>query len=199
MKVDCHWGETHALRLDVVLKGSEREVLRQPRTAVLDTPARRGLIVPGTFIFSKLQPLSSALNFQCVIDTGCEALGVIGYELVPEMVRSRADSPIRLVGAGSNPLKGGTHCIRGALLLPIAHDGEYVRARCDDAVLYIADIGPRVIVGYPLLIRYGLAILPGKDTLTFEEDVSSGESPHISTIAPPPGVELTQVGVENPI
>ena len=98
-------------------------------------------------------------------------MGVIGYELVPEMVRSRTDSAIRLVGAGSNPLKGGTHCIRGAFLLPIAHDGEYVRARCDDAVLYIADIGPRVIVGYSLLIRYGLAILPGKGTLIFEEDV----------------------------
>ena len=90
--------------------------------------ARKGLILPGTFFLKSLEPLSSALDFQCIIDTGCEALGVIRYELVPDLVRTKADSPIRLIGAGSNSLKGGTHCIHGALLLPVSHKGKYIRA-----------------------------------------------------------------------
>ena len=106
-----------------------------------------------------------------IIVTGCEALGVIGYELVPDLVRTKADSPIRLIGAGSDSLKGGTHCVHGALLLPVSHKGKYVRARGPDATLYIADIGPRAIVGYPLLARYGLAVFPGQGSLIFEEDL----------------------------
>ena len=186
------------MRLAVVLKGDEQEVLRPPRSAVVDSAARKGLILPGTFFFKSLEPLSSALDFQCIIDTGCEAIGVIGYELVPDLVRTKADSPIRLIGAGSNSLKGGTHCIHGALLLPVSHKGKYVRARCPDATLYIADIGPRAIVGYPLLARYGLAVFPGQGSLIFEEDLS-GETITVPASEPPPGLELTQVERDNPI
>ena len=186
------------MRLAVVLKGDEQEVLRPPRSAVVDSAARKGLILPGTFFLKSLEPLSSALDFQCIIDTGCEAIGVIGYELVPDLVSTKADSPIRLIGAGSNSLKGGTHCIHGALLLPVSHKGKYVRARCPDATLYIADIGPRAIVGYPLLARYGLAIFPGQGSLIFEEDLS-GETITVPASEPPPGLELTQVERDNPI
>ena len=196
--MDCLWGEEYAVRLAVVLKGDEREVLRPPRSAVVDSAARKGLILPGTFFLKSLEPLSSALDFQCIIDTGCEAIGVIGYEMVPDLVRAKADSPIRLIGAGSNSLKGGTHCIHGALLLPVSHKGKYVRARCPDATLYIADIGPRAIVGYPLLARYGLAVFPGQGSLIFEED-PSGETITVPASEPPPGLELTQVERDNPI
>ena len=186
------------MRLAVVLKGDEQEVLRPPRSAVVDSAARKGLILPGTFFLKSLEPLSSALDFQCIIDTGCEAIGVIGYELVPDLVRTKAHSPIRLIGAGSNSLKGGTHCIHGALLLPVSHKGKYVRARCPDATLYIADIGSRAIVGYPLLARYGLAVFPGQGSLIFEEDLS-GETITVPASEPPPGLELTQVERDNPI
>jgi hypothetical protein len=199
LRVDCVWGELNAVRLALVLRGDEREVLRPPRSAVADSASRKGLILPGTFIFQALAPLSSALDFQCIIDTGCEAFGVIGFELVPEMVRSKAESPIRLIGAGSNSLRGGTHCIRGAFLLPVFSDGEYVRARCPDAVFYIADIGPRAIVGYPLLARYGLAVVPGKGTLVFDEALSEEAPPSLPSSSPPPGIALTQVERDNPI
>ena len=149
----------------------------------MDSAARKGLILPETFFLNYLEPLSSALDFQCIIDTGCEAIGVIGYELVPDLVRTKGDSPIRLIWAGSNSLKGDTHCIPRALLLPISHKGKYVRAGCPDATLYIADIGPRGIVGYPLLARYGLAVFPGEGSLIFEGDLS-GET--ITVPAPKP-------------
>ena len=112
------------MRLPVVLKGDEQEVPRPPRSAVVDSAARKGLILPGAFFLKSLEPLLSALDFQCIIHTGCEALGVIGYELVPDLVRTKADSAIRLIGAGSNSLKGGTHCIHGALLSPYHTKGN---------------------------------------------------------------------------
>ena len=152
----------------------------------MDSAARKGLILPGTFSLKSLEPLLSALDFQCIIDTGCEALGVIEYELVPDLVRTKADSPIRLIRAGSYSLKGGTHCIHGALLLPVSHKGKYVQAQCPDATQYIADIGPRAILGYALSARYGLAVFLGQGSLIFEEE-------------PPPGLELTQVERDNPI
>ena len=164
----------------------------------MNSAARKGLILPGTFFLKSPEPLSSALDFQCIIYTGCEAIGVIGYELVPDLVRTKADSPIRLIGAGSNSLKGGIHCIHGALLLPVSHIGKYVRARCPDATLYIADIGTRAIVGYPLLARYSFAVFPGKGSLIFEEDLS-GETITVPASEPPPGLELTQVERDNPI
>ena len=71
----------------------------------MDSVARKGLILPGTFFSKFLEPLLSALDFQCIVDTGCEAIGVIGYQLVPDLVRTKAESPIRLIGARSNSLK----------------------------------------------------------------------------------------------
>ena len=184
------------MRVAVVLKGNEQEVLRPPRSAVVHSAARKDLILPGTFFLKSLEPLSTALDFQCILDTGCEAIGVIGYELVPDLVRTKADSPIWLIGAGSNSLKGGTHCIHGALLLPVSHKGKYVPARCPDATLYIANIGPRAIVGYPLLARYGFAVFPGQGSLTFGEDLSGGTIT-VPASEPPPGLKLTQVEGDN--
>ena len=164
----------------------------------MDSAARKVLIPPGTSFLKSLEPLSSALDFQCIIDTGCEAIGVSGYEFVPDLIRTKADSPIRLIRAGSNSLKGGTHCIHGALFLPVSHKEKYVGARCLDATLYIADIGPRAIVGYPLLARYGLTVFPGQGSLIFGEELS-GETITVPASELPPGVELTQVERDNPI
>ena len=99
----------------VVLKGDEHEVLRPLQSVVVDSAARKVLSLPATFFFKSLEPLSSAPDFQCIIDTGFEAIGVIGYELVPDLVCTKADTRIRLTGARSSFLKGGTHCIHGAL------------------------------------------------------------------------------------
>ena len=105
---------------------------------------------------------------------GCSGLGSrvfmqcpppCGFCINTHQVRTKADSPIRLISAGSYSLKRGTHCIHGAVLLSVAHKGEYAKARNPEAALYIADIGPRAILGYPLLVRYALAVFPGQGSL----------------------------------
>ena len=53
-------------------------------------------------------------------------------------------------------------------------------------------------MGYPLLVRYGLAVFPGQGSLIFEEDLS-GETITVPASEPPPGLELTQVVRDNPI
>ena len=85
------------MRLAVVLKVGEQEVLKPPRSAVVDSAARKVLLLPGTFFLKSLEPLLLAPYFQCIIDTGCESVGVIGYELVQHLVRTTADSGIRLI------------------------------------------------------------------------------------------------------
>ena len=86
------------MRLAVVLNGDEQQVLRQPRSAVVDSAARKGLILLETSSFQSLEPLLSSLDLLCIIDTGSEAIGVIPYELLTDLVRTKADSPIRLIG-----------------------------------------------------------------------------------------------------
>ena len=127
-RVDCLLGENYVVSLAVVLKGDEQEVLRPPQSPTVPSAARQGLILRGNFFLKSLEPLSSALDFECIIDTSCEAIGFIGNELVPDLVCTRADSPIRVIRAGSNSLKGGAHFIHGDLLLSVSHKGKYVRA-----------------------------------------------------------------------
>ena len=51
--------------------------------------------------------------------------------------------------------------------MPRRSVGRRVRPRVPpQAVLvHVADIGPRLIVGYPLLLQYGLAVVPGQPGL----------------------------------
>ena len=67
---------------------------------------------------------------------------------------------------------------------------------CPDATLYIADIGPTAIVGYPLLARYGSPVFPGQGSLIFEEDLSR-ETISVPASERPPGLEVTQVDRDN--
>ena len=69
---DCLWGEENALRLAVVLKGDELEVLRPPRSAIVESGAKKAPSSQGPSFSSLKDLLLSALDFQCIIDTGCE-------------------------------------------------------------------------------------------------------------------------------
>ena len=166
----------------------------QPRWTL---PPGRDSSFLGAFFFKSAETLLSALEFQSIMNTRGEALGVIGYELVPKLARSKAEGTIRVIWCGSNPLKGGTHYILGALLICVCHKGGYVRPRRPDATLYIADIGPRAIVGYPLMARHGLAIVPGEGTLLFEEDLGEEVMSSPPLVEPPLGFALTQVEKDN--
>ena len=67
------------MRVTGLLRGDEQEVLTPPQSAVVDSAARKDLILPGTFFSKSLEPLLSALDFQCIIDTDSKATLAIRY------------------------------------------------------------------------------------------------------------------------
>ena len=83
----------------------------------MDSASLKGLVILRKFFFKSPEPVSSAVEFLCIMDMGYGVSRVIGYGVVPQLVRPKAQSPIRLIEAGSYSFKGGTHCMR----LPACH------------------------------------------------------------------------------
>ena len=116
-------------------------------------------------------PIPFQYLLQSLIDTGCEILGVIGWELIDKKYCAAADVQFRLLGAGNMELEGGKLGVRVTILLPVHTCAGVVVARCVNAFLHLASVGPRVILGYPFLTRYGFALLPSQGQLAFEEEL----------------------------
>ena len=68
---------------------------------------------------------------------------------------------------------------------------------------FASTVGPRVILGYPFLNRYGLSLLPSQGQLTFEEDLkwttgtsgATGESPTLPSTAFPGTCSATDIPI----
>ena len=71
---------------------------------------------------------------------------VIGQELVPLLLREAATVPFNLMGVGQAHLEGGKQDVRGDIIVPVSCDGV-VMARCRDATIYIANVGPPLYSG----------------------------------------------------
>ena len=66
-------------------------------------------------------------------------------------------STIQFDGSGQAHLEGGKQDVRGDIIVPLSRDGV-VMASCRDATIYIANVGPRCILGVPISARYGIHI-----------------------------------------
>ena len=87
---------------------------------------------------------------------------------------TKAEFPIRLDGAAKNRLAGGSKVVKCSVSLPVFHDGRYVTVQCVQVTVHLAYFGPRAILGYPFLARYGLTMSPAQGSLVFD-DVSHEE------------------------
>ena len=99
---------------------------------------------------------------------------VIGQELVHLFLREAATVPFNLMGVGQAHLEGGKQIVRGDIIVPVSPDGV-VMARCRDATIYIANVGPRCILGFPFFARYGIHINIEPPCFMFEEDVGRAD------------------------
>ena len=52
------------------------------------------------------------------------------------------------MGVGDAHLEGGKQVVTGDVIIPVHRQGV-VMARCRDATIYIANVGPRCILGFP--------------------------------------------------
>ena len=164
--------------------------LREPRPGNPKRP-RKGLILSGAYTIYNT-PGNVLRDIATLIDSECEVLAVAGWESVDAMEYTKAEFPIRLVGACKERLPGGSQVVKCSVSLPVWHDGRYVTAKCVQDTVPLASAGPRVILGYPLLARYGLKLSPARDSLVFD-DVSHEE--HIPD-GPSVDVEDRHSGVE---
>ena len=97
-----------------------------------------------------------------LVDTGCQVLILAGFELSSTAVLQKAPQPIVLVHAGRSTITGGQMGVFVTVsILVITPDGIRI-FKCINAFVHVADIGPRLIVGYPFLLQYGLAVVPGQ-------------------------------------
>ena len=85
------------------------------------------------------------------------------------MHNTKAEFPIRLVGAGKNRLAGGSQVVKCSVSLLVWHDGRYVTVKCVQVTVHLASVGPRVILGYPFLARGALTLSPARGPLVFDE------------------------------
>ena len=97
-------------------------------------------------------------------------MAVGGYQLFPKEVWETAPRVVKLIGAGRAPIKGGYKGVRVSVDLPVAGRNGLMLLRCMNVFIYMADIGPRILLGFPFLLSYNLAFIPTSDYLVPLED-----------------------------
>ena len=144
--------------------GVGREVLRPPRGGnayerdiELEVPVRITLTD------------DSSRSTQVLIDSGSQVLAVAGFGVLPLSLRTQAPHKFALMGVGPNQLQGGYRGHWVSMRLPAVQGDEVTTAYCTDLFIHEADIGPRIILGFPFLARYWFALLPSSKHLVYEE------------------------------
>ena len=64
---------------------------------------------------------------------------------------TKAEFPIRLVGATKNRFAGGSQVVKCSVSLLVWHDRGYVTVKCVQVTVHLVSVGPGAILGYPFL------------------------------------------------
>ena len=88
MNFAANWDEMPYHLPQVILRGDEDEYLREPRPGMSEHKST-GVIVPGSILPYK-DPHLTPIQCSMLGDTGCECMGVIGPELVPDFLSEKA-------------------------------------------------------------------------------------------------------------
>ena len=99
-------------------------------------------------------------------DTGPQIDLLAGEELFVAGALNDAPNPVQLVTVRRQPLSGGRNGVFATVRLPVESPDDGIHIfKCVQVFIHVAAIGPRVIFGFPFLLRYGLAVVPGRETL----------------------------------
>ena len=110
LKVDFVLDLKRARLCTVQLTDAEPVRLREPRPGSPKRP-RRGVILSGAYTIDNT-PGNVLRDIATLIDSGCEVLAVAGWEIFNAMHYTKAEFPIRLVGAGKNRLAAGSQVVK---------------------------------------------------------------------------------------
>ena len=125
------------------------------------TKSRKELIIPCKMTLADKLNVAP-VHIPALCDSGSQVPLIAGYELFDESALEDAPLPIVLVGAGKSCLRAGSKGVRVNLLIPICEqDGTLRKLLCTEVFVCVANIGKQLIIGYPFMVHYGLAIAPG--------------------------------------
>ena len=74
-------------------------------------------------------------------------------------------NPVQLITVGRKPLSGGRRGVIAAVRVLAETPGGFQVFKCMQVFIHVAAIGPRLRIGFPFLLRYGLVVVPGKETV----------------------------------
>ena len=141
-------------------------VKRYPQVAKRALEEKRELQVTVRFHFAAAHQMQ-CMALPCMVDSGNQVIVVAGFEVFPSKLHEGAPRRLNLKGVGQNsPLAGGTVGVyTDRMELAVLNVSGLQLFQCSDVFIYLADVGPRVIIGFPFLIRYNLVLVPQCDYL----------------------------------
>ena len=111
------------------------------------------------------------MTMPCKVDSGNQVMVVAGFEVFPNKVHEGAPGRLCLKGvADLKPLAGGVVGVNvNYMELAVLNvEGSQLFQRAD-VFIYLADVGLRVTIGFPFLIRYNSMLVPQCEYLVPDE------------------------------
>ena len=152
------------------------EVLRFP----LKPKNRKTNTMVELVVSSGIQ-LSDSFNLpeimvSALVDTRAQIEVLAGEKRFPSAGLIDVPHPVQFVTVGRKPLSGGRKGVLSTVRVPV-ETPEGLRAfKCVQVFIHVAAIGPRLILGFPFLLRYGIAVVPGMDPLVSLDSFQGGGS-----------------------
>ena len=109
-------------------------------------------------------------TLRALVDTGAAMPLVIRTGAFPASVIQKSTWPVKFVTASGTVMTGGTTGVKLEISLPVAVPGQELvnRVECEALWAYEADLhSTEMIIGYPFLKGFGLAVDPGANSLVF--------------------------------
>ena len=85
--------------------------------------------------------------------------------------------PLRLLGAGKSQITGGDKGVIVNMSLPVTWKRGAVLFQCPNVFIHLADVGDKILLGFPLFRQYRLAFLPNQRFLVPTEELKMVKYP----------------------
>ena len=117
------------------------------------------------------------IRYLALADIGCQLPAVAGPKCFPKAAWVSATRRLQLVGAEKSLISGGEYGFTVAMHVPVNGRVGLTVFRCVSVFVHLAEVGERVLIGFPFFQQYRLAFLPNQQYLILLEDVKVLKAP----------------------
>ena len=135
-------------------------VQRRPQVASRSLQRKHELQVSVRFHFAGHDV--PYMTMSCMVDSRNQVIVVAGFEVFPNKLHVGAPRRLCLKGVEQNSsLAGGAVGVNVDYMeLAVLNIDGLQLFQCAEVFIYLADVGPRAIIGFPFVIRYNLPLVP---------------------------------------